>query len=90
MCPLVVLHATLLVAGGEANRAAVAADVRGGGGDLTRFAHPSSGFGGIGVNIVLRERGSSKVSLWGPRYEDPGSLEEVPNLLDVGDGKKYR
>ncbi len=65
------------------------ADVRRGGADLPWLAHPSLGFGGIGVDIVSRERCGSKVGSWDPRYENPGSLEEVSDLLDVGDSTQY-
>ncbi len=79
----------VLVTGGVANRAAVAAGVHhgGGGGNHARSAHPLSGFGGVGVDIVSRERCGSEVGSWDPWYEDPGLLEEMSDLLDVGDGK---
>ncbi len=65
----------------------MAADVHLGGVDLPWFAHPSSGFGGIGVNIVLGKWGSSEVGSWDPWYEDPGSVEEASDLLNVCDGE---
>ncbi len=78
----------IFVTGGVANRAAVAAGVRhGGGGDLTWSAHPSSGFRGVGVDIVLGKWHGSEVGSWGPRYEDPGSLEKVSDFLDVGNSE---
>ncbi len=77
----------IFLTGGVVNRVAVAADARGGGGILVRSAHPSSGFGGVGVDIVEQEWGSSEVGSWDPRYENPSSLEEMSDLLNVGDGE---
>ncbi len=78
----------IFITGGVENRAAVAAGVRrGGGGNRAQSAHPLSGFGGVGVDIMLREGCGLEVGWWGPRDEDPDSVEEVSDLLDVGDSE---
>ncbi len=79
----------VFVTGGEANRAAMAAGVRRGGGGayLAWSAHPLSGFSSVGVDIVSWEGCGPEIGLWGPWYEDPGSLEEMPDLFNVGDSE---
>ncbi len=58
------------------------------GGCHTRLAHCLSGLGGVGVDIVARERGGSEVSLWNPQKEDSCSDEKGSDLLDVCDGEE--
>ncbi len=90
MCPTGRASCDVLITGGDANKAAMVAGVRGGGGgggNLTWSAHPSSGFRGVGFDIVSREGCGSKVGSQGPWYEDPGLLEEASDFLDVGNSE---